>query len=66
MSKTSIDFEGKVYSKEEYSSHQLEQINLAIEEGLNPNNVVSSNMQLADLVNWRQDERDKRIYLGKV
>ncbi|WP_413480070.1 hypothetical protein [Carnobacterium maltaromaticum] len=66
MSEASIDFKGKVYSKEDYSDHQLEQIKLAIEEGLNPNEVVTPNMQFADLVTWRQDERDKRTYSGKV
>ncbi|WP_010052301.1 hypothetical protein [Carnobacterium maltaromaticum] len=66
MSETSIDFKGKVYSKEDYSDNQLEQIKLAIEEGLNPNEVVTPNMQFADLVTWRQDERDKRTYSSKV
>lgn len=66
MSKTSIDFEGKVYSKEEYSDYQLEQIKLAIEEGLNPNEVVTPNMQFAELVSWRQDERDKKTYSDKA
>lgn len=66
MSKLRIDFEGKIYSNEEYSDHQLEQIKLSIEEGLNPNDVVSPNMQLAELVTWRQDERDKKTYSGKA
>lgn len=66
MSEPRIDFEGKVYSNEEYSDHQLEQIKLAVEEGLNPNDVVSPNMQLSELVNWRQNERDKRTYSGNA
>lgn len=57
-----INFKGKEYSHTDYTDNQLEQIKLAIAEGFKPNEKVNPEMEIYELINWRQDERDKKTF----